>query len=159
MKCCGFFCCCCFFVLGFVCVCVCVCVCVHTLDLGKAFSFWGLCSLPPTRVVAWFVPWKKALKNSKEYHIPKNAIGGKKASKKGNFAHIGNEIKICNPNKCHHHLSNVCENSFRMFHSSWVISDNHSFVWQFVRFSQGNSNCQTHLFTVALYFVAMIRAE
>ena len=34
-------------------------------------------------------------------------------------------------NKCHHHhLSNVCENSFCMFHSSWVISDYH-FVWQF----------------------------
>ena len=68
----------------------------------------------------------------------KNAIGVKKASKKkGHFAHIGNEIKICSQNKCHHHLSNVCENSFRMFHSNWVISDYHSFVWQFVRFSQG----------------------
>ena len=32
-------------------------------------------------------------------------------------------------NKCHHHLSNVCENSFCMFHSNWVISDYHSFVW------------------------------
>ena len=31
-----------------------------------------------------------------------------------------------------------------MFHSNWVISDYHSFVWQFVRFSQGNSNCQTN---------------
>ena len=62
----------------------------------------------------------------------KNAIGVKKASKKkGHFAHIGNEIKICSQNKCHHHLSNVCENSFRMFHSNWVISDHHSFVWQF----------------------------
>ena len=67
----------------------------------------------------------------------KNAIGVKKASpppppqKKGHFAHIGNEIKICSQNKCHHHLSNVCENSFRMFHSNWVISDYHSFVWQF----------------------------
>ena len=61
----------------------------------------------------------------------KNAIGMKKASKKGHFAHIGNEIKICTQNKCHHHLSNVCENSFRMFHSIWVISDYHSFVWQF----------------------------
>ena len=60
----------------------------------------------------------------------KNAIGKKKASKKkGHFAHIGNEIKICSQNKCHHHLSNVCENSFRMFHSNWVISDYHSFVW------------------------------
>ena len=55
----------------------------------------------------------------------------KKALKKGHFAHIGNEIKICSQNKCHHHLSNVCENSFRMFHSNWVISDYHSFVWQF----------------------------
>ena len=61
---------------------LCVCVCVHTLDLGKAFSFWGLCSLPPTRVVAWFVPWKKALKNSKEYHIPKTPLAGKKLPKK-----------------------------------------------------------------------------
>ena len=62
----------------------------------------------------------------------KNAIGVKKVSKKkGHFAHIGNEIKICSQNKCHHHLSNVCENSFRMFHSNWVISDYHSFVWQF----------------------------
>ena len=49
----------------------------------------------------------------------KNATGMKKASKKGHFAHIGNEIKICSQNKCHHHLSNVCENSFRMFHSNW----------------------------------------
>ena len=55
----------------------------------------------------------------------------KKASKKGHFAHIGNEIKICSQNKCHHHLFNACENSFRMFHSNWVISDYHSFVWQF----------------------------
>ena len=61
----------------------------------------------------------------------KKAIGVKKASKKGHFAHTGNEIKICSQNKCHHHLSNVCENSFRMFHSNWVISDYHSFVWQF----------------------------
>ena len=63
----------------------------------------------------------------------KNSIGVKKASKKkkGHFAHIGNEIKICSQNKCHHHLSNVCENSFRVFHSNWVISDYHSFVWQF----------------------------
>ena len=57
------------------------------------------------------------------------------------FAHIGNEIKICSQNKCHHHLSNVCENSFRMFHSNWVISDYHSFVWQF-EFSRLNlTNC------------------
>ena len=64
----------------------------------------------------------------------KNAIGVKKSSKKkGHFAHrsIGNEIKICSQNKCHHHLSKVCENSFRMFHSNWAISDYHSFVWQF----------------------------
>ena len=48
----------------------------------------------------------------------KNAIGMKKAlKKKGHFAHIGNEIKTCSQNKCHHHLSNVCENSFRMFES------------------------------------------
>ena len=63
-----------------------------------------------------------------------------KKKKKGHFAHIGNEIKICSQNKCHHHLSNVCENSFHMLHSNWVISDYHSFG-QFVRFSQGNSNC------------------
>ena len=62
----------------------------------------------------------------------KNAIDVKKASKKkkkGHFAHIGNEIKICSQNKCHHHLSNVCENSFCMFHSIQVISEYHSFVW------------------------------
>ena len=53
----------------------------------------------------------------------KNAIDVKKASKKKAILHIGNEIKICSQNKCHHHLSNVCENSFRMFHSNWVISD------------------------------------
>ena len=62
----------------------------------------------------------------------KNAIGVKKSfQKESRFAHVGNEIKICSQNKCHHHLSNVCENSFRMFHSDWVISDYHSFVWQF----------------------------
>ena len=72
MKCCGVF-----FCL-FVSLFWDLCVCVHTLD----FSFWGLCSLPPTRVVAWFVPWKKALKNSKEYHIPKTPLAGKKLPKK-----------------------------------------------------------------------------
>ena len=51
--------------------------------------------------------------------------------KRGHFAHIGNEIKICSQNKCHHHLSNVCENSFCMFHSNWLISDYHSLVWAF----------------------------
>ena len=51
-----------------------------------------------------------------------------KSFQKGHFAHIGNEIKICSQNKCYHHLSNVCENSFRMFHSNWVISDYHSFL-------------------------------
>ena len=78
----------------------------------------------------------------------KNAIGVKNASKKkkkkkkkkGHFAHIGNEIKICSQNKCHHHLSNVCENSFRMFHSNWVNSDYHSFVWQF----EWPSYCETY---------------
>ena len=38
----------------------------------------------------------------------------KKSFLKSHFAHIGNEIKICSQNKRHHHLSNVCENSFRM---------------------------------------------
>ena len=73
------------------------------------------------------------IQNNKNHwnHIPKTPLAWKKASKKGHFAHIGNEIKICSQNKCHHHLSNVCENSFRMFHSNWVISDRHSFVWQF----------------------------
>ena len=63
----------------------------------------------------------------------KNAIGVKKAStkKEAILLIIGNEIKICSQYKCHHHLSNVCENSFRMFHSNWVISDYHSFDWQF----------------------------
>ena len=55
--------------------------------------------------------------------------GEKSFHKKGHFSHIGKEIKICSQNKCHHHLSNVCENSFGMFHSNWVISDYHSFVW------------------------------
>ena len=64
----------------------------------------------------------------------KNVIGVKKSfqkkkKKKDHFAHIGNGIKICSQSKCYHHLSNVCENSFRMFHSNWVISDYHSFVW------------------------------
>ena len=53
----------------------------------------------------------------------------KSFQKRGHFAHIGNEIKICSQNKCHHHLSNVCENSFGVFHSNWVIPDDHSFVW------------------------------
>ena len=67
----------------------------------------------------------------------KNAIGvtkvstKKKKKKRGHFAHIGNEIKICSQNKCHHHLFNVCEHSFGMFHSNWVISDYHSLVWLF----------------------------
>ena len=62
----------------------------------------------------------------------KNAIGVKKASKKkAILLIIGNEIKICSQNKCHHHHSNVCGNSFRMCHSNWVISDYHLFVWQF----------------------------
>ena len=65
---------------------------------------------------------------SKSNHIPKTPLAWKKLPKKVHFAHIGNEIKICSQNKCHHHLSNVCENSFRMFHSNWVNSDYHSFV-------------------------------
>ena len=68
-------------------------------------------------------------KSLKSY--PKTPLAWKKLPKKGHFAHIGNEIKIWSQNKCHHHLSNVCENSFRMFHSNWVISDYHSLVWQF----------------------------
>ena len=73
------------------------------------------------------------IQNNKNHwnHIPKTPLAWKKLPKKGHFAHIGNEIKICSQNKCHHHLSNVCENSFRMFHSNWVISDYHSFVWRF----------------------------
>ena len=63
----------------------------------------------------------------------KNAIGVKKTYPKKAILLIiiGNKIKICSQNKCHHHLSNLCENSFRKFHSNWVISDYHSFVWQF----------------------------
>ena len=66
----------------------------------------------------------------KSDHIPKTPLGDKSFQKKkrGHFTHTGNEIKICRQNKCHHHLSNVCENSFRMFHRNWVISDYHSFV-------------------------------
>ena len=73
------------------------------------------------------------IQNNKNHwnHIPKTPLAWKKLPKKGHFSHIGNEIKICSQNKWHHHLSNVCENSFRMFHSKWVISDYHSFVWQF----------------------------
>ena len=73
------------------------------------------------------------IQNNKNHwnHIPKTPLAWKKLPKKGHFAHTGNQIKICSQNKCHHHLSNVCENSFRMFHSNWVISDYHSFVWQF----------------------------
>ena len=73
------------------------------------------------------------IQNNKNHwnHIPTTPLAWKKLPKKDHFAHIGNEIKICSQNKCHHHLSNVCENSFRMFHSNWVISDYHSFVWQF----------------------------
>ena len=74
----------------------------------------------------------------------KNATGVKKASKKRSFSHIGNEIKICSQNKCHHHLSNVCENSFCMFHSNWVISDYHSFVWQFEFPWLNLTNCRTN---------------
>ena len=80
---------------------------------------------------------------SKLDHIPKTPLAWKKLKKKekkkrkkkkkgGPFCSqlIGNEIKICSQNKCHHHLSNVCENSFRIsFHGNWVISDYHSFVW------------------------------
>ena len=70
---------------------------------------------------------QKSLKSySKKRHWREKSF-----QKIGHFAHAGNEIKICSQNKCHHHLSNVCENSFRMFHSNWVISDYHSFVWQF----------------------------
>ena len=73
------------------------------------------------------------IQNNKNHwnHIPKTTLAWKKLPKKGHFAHIGNEIKICSQNKCHHHLSNICANSFRMFHSNWAISDYHSFVWQF----------------------------
>ena len=73
------------------------------------------------------------IQNNKNHwnHIPNTPLAWKKLPKKGHFAHISNEIKICSQNKCHHHLSNVCENSFRMFHSNWVISDYHSFIWQF----------------------------
>ena len=78
---------------------------------------------------------KYIIQNNKNHwnHIPKTPLAWKKASKKKAILLIiiGNEIKICSQNKCHHHLSNVCENSFCMFHSNWVISDYHSFVWQF----------------------------
>ena len=68
----------------------------------------------------------------------------KKASKKGHFAHISNEIKICSQNKCHHHLSNVCENSFRMFHSSWVI--------QTAKQMNGNQNWPSYCETYEMNF-------
>ena len=86
------------------------------------------------------------IQNNKNHwnHILKTPLAWKKLPKKGHFAHIGNEIKICSQNKCHHHLSNVCENSFRMFHSNWVISDYHSFVWQFEFPWMNLTNCQTN---------------
>ena len=93
-----------------------------------------MCALTTLTVLQWQVTVMQYItQNNKNRwnHIPKTPLAWKKASKKGHFAHIGNEIKICSQNKCHHHLSNVCENSFRMFHSNWVISDYHSFVWQF----------------------------
>ena len=62
-------------------------------------------------------------------HWHEKKLHKKKQKKRGHFAHICNEIKTCNQNTCYHHLSNVCENSFCMFHSNWVISDYHSFVW------------------------------
>ena len=43
----------------------------------------------------------------------KNAIGVKKSfQKKGRFAHIGNEIKICRENKCHHHCGRFGYNAY-----------------------------------------------
>ena len=91
----------------------------------------------------------------------KNAIGVKKASpppspqkKRGHFAHLGNEIKLCSQNKCHHHLSNVCENSFRRFHSNWVISDYHSFGLQFEFPWLNLTNCPYYLcLPISLVFV------
>ena len=94
-----------------------------------------VCALTSLPVLQWQVTvMQYIIPNNKNHwnHIPKTPLAWKKLPpKKGHFAHIGNEIKICSQNKCHHHLSNVCENSFRMFHSNWVISDYHSFVWQF----------------------------
>ena len=83
--------------------------------------------------LAAFVWQVNSIQNNKNHwnHIQKTPLAWKKLPKNGHFAHIGNEIKICSQNKCCHHLSNVCENSFRMFHSNWVISDYHLFVWQF----------------------------
>ena len=85
------------------------------------------------------------IQNNKNHwnHIPKTPLAWKKLQnktkkKKGHFSHIGNEIKICSQNKCHHHLSNVCENSFRMFHSNWVISDYDSCLAVWI--SQAESN-------------------
>ena len=94
-----------------------------------------MCALTSLTVLQWKVTvMQYIIQNNKNHwnHIPKMPLAWKKLKKKkDHFAHIGNEIKICSQNKCHHHLSNVCENSFRMFHSNWVISDYHSFVWQF----------------------------
>ena len=94
-----------------------------------------MCALTSLTVLQWQVTvMQYVTQNNKNRlnHIPKMPLAWKKLpKKKGHFAHIGNEIKICSQNKCHHHLSKVCENSFHMFHSNWVISDYHSFVWQF----------------------------
>ena len=97
----------------------------HVVFESRAFCF--------TAFVWQVTVMQYIIQNNKNHwnHIPKMPLAWKKLPKKAHFAHIGNEIKICSQNKCHHHLSNVWENSFRMFHSNWVISDYHSFVWQF----------------------------
>ena len=77
----------------------------------------------------------------------KNAIGVKKSFQKKKkerpFAHIGNEIKSVAKINAIITFPTSVKICFVCFHSNWVISDYHSFG-QFVRFSQGNSNCQTN---------------
>ena len=76
------------------------------------YSF--VCALTSLTVLQWQVTvMQYIIQNNKNHwnHIPKTPLAWKKLpKKKGHFAHIGNEIKICGQNKCHHHLSNICEN-------------------------------------------------
>ena len=111
----------------------------------KRYSF--VCALTSLTVLQWQVTvMQYIIQNNKNHwnHIPKTPLTWKKLPKKGHFANIGNEIKICSQNKCHCHLSNVCENSFRVFHSNWVISDHYSFVWQFEFPWLNLTNCQVY---------------
>ena len=142
--------------------------CVRRLSKGiiSHFSFCSfVCALTTLTVLQWQVTvMQYIIQNNKNHwnHIPKTPLAWKslkKKEKKGHFAHIGNEIKICSQNKCHHHLSKVCENSFHMFHSNWVISDYHSFVWQFEFPWLNLTNCPNKLLSSAHRVCRLDRME